>query len=117
MQTWFLYTLAAIVLWGVYGVALKLAADGIPPLAGQVVSSIGLLLPVLFLFGSVVRERSKRRGLWVGFASGLFGAAGNLALFAALGKGGKAAIVFPLTALYPLITVIIAVIFMRETAP
>jgi len=54
--------------------------------------------------------------LWLGFASGLFGTAGNLALFAALNEGGKAAIVFPLTALYPLITVLIAVSFMGERA-
>jgi drug/metabolite transporter (DMT)-like permease len=116
MKPWFLLTMAAIAFWGFYGVAFKLAADRIPPLAGQVISSLGLLIPVLFLFGSVLRERSNSRGLWIGFGSGLFGAAGNLALFAALNEGGKAAIVFPLTALYPLITVIIALIFMRETA-
>jgi drug/metabolite transporter (DMT)-like permease len=116
MKAWLLYTIAAVFLWGFYGVAFKLAADRIAPLAGQVVSSLGLLIPVLFLLPPVLRERKNRRGLWIGFASGLFGAAGNLALLAALNEGGKAAIVFPLTALYPLITVIIAVVFMRETA-
>jgi drug/metabolite transporter (DMT)-like permease len=116
MKPWFLLTMAAVAFWGLYGVAFKLAADRIPPLAGQVVSSAGLLLPVLFLLRAVLRERSNRRGLWIGFASGLFGATGNLALFAALNEGGKAAIVFPLTALYPLITVIIAVVFMHEQA-
>src|SRR5215208_6869986 len=116
MKPWFLFTMAAISLWGFYGVAFKLAADRMPPLPGQVISSIGLLIPALFLFRSVARERSDRAGLWIGFGSGLFGAAGNLALFASLNEGGKAAVVFPLTALYPLITVVIAIIFMRETA-
>ena len=116
MKPWFLFTMAAIALWGLYGVAFKKAADGIPPLAGQVISSVGLLIPALFLITAVWRERARRAGLWIGFGSGLFGAAGNLALFASLNEGGKAAIVFPLTALYPLITVVIAIIFMRETA-
>jgi drug/metabolite transporter (DMT)-like permease len=116
MKPWFFLTMAAVGLWGLYGVAFKLAADRIPPVVGQVVSSLGLFIPVLFLFPAVLRERSHRKGLWIGFGSGLFGAAGNLALFAALNEGGKAAIVFPLTALYPLITVLVAIIFMRETA-
>jgi transporter family protein len=116
MKPWFFFTMAAITFWGLYGIAFKLAADRIPPLPAQVISTIGLLIPAVFLFRSVLRERRSAAGLCIGFASGLFGAAGNLALFAALNEGGKAAIVFPLTALYPLITVGIAVIFMRETA-
>lgn len=40
-------------------------------------------------------------------------AIGTLALFAAL-RRGKASIVTPLTALYPLVTVILAVLFLHE---
>lgn len=116
MKPWFVFTIAAIALWGLYGVAFKLAAVGVPPLAAQVISSVGLLIPALLLVRSVLRERDNTAGLSIGFASGLFGAVGNLALFASLNEGGKAAIVFPLTALYPLITVLVAVIFLRETA-
>ena len=108
--------MAAIGLWGLYGIAFKLASDRLSTVAGQLLSTAGLLLPALFLIGSVVRERRSTGGLLIGFISGICGALGNFALLAALGAGGQAAIVFPLTALYPLVTVIIAVLFMRERA-
>jgi drug/metabolite transporter (DMT)-like permease len=113
---WFGLTIAAIGLWGLYGIALKRASDGLSTVAGQLFSTVGLLLPALFLAGSVARERGAVAGLMVGFVSGLCGALGNFSLLASLGAGSQAAIVFPLTALYPLITVVIAVLFMRERA-
>ena len=113
---WFVLTITAIFVWGLYGIALKLAADRIMPLLTQVISSAGLIVPALFLVPNMMREREKTAGLWIGFASGLFGAFGSLALILALARGGKTAIVFPLTALYPLVTVLAAVIFLKESA-
>jgi len=108
--------LLAIVLWGFYGVAYHVAASKIPALPNQVFSTMGLLLPALFVIPSIWGERGQRTGLWIAFISGLFGAAGNLALLQSLRENGHTAIIFPLTALYPLVTVIIAVLFMRERA-
>jgi drug/metabolite transporter (DMT)-like permease len=116
VHKWFILTLAAIISWGLYGVAYNLAARGIPPLPNQVLSTLGLILPALFLIPSVLRERRHKTGLWIAFISGLLGAAGNLALFASLSESGQTAIIFPLTALYPLITVVVAVAFMHERA-
>ena len=113
---WLGLTSAAIGLWGLYGIAFKLASDHLSAVAGQLLSTAGLLLPALFLIGAVARERRSTAGLLIGFISGICGALGNFALLASLGAGGQAAIVFPLTALYPLITVVIAVLFMRERA-
>jgi bacterial/archaeal transporter family protein len=51
---------------------------------------------------------------WVlGIVVGLLLRAGGLALFAAF-RWGKASVVTPLTALYPLVTVILAVAFLHE---
>jgi len=116
VHKWFILTLLAIVLWGFYGVAYNLAARQIPALPNQVLSTMGLLVPALFLIRSVWRERGQRAGLRIAFVSGLFGAAGNLALLQSLRENGQTAIIFPLTALYPLVTVIVAVLFMRERA-
>lgn len=113
---WLGLTIAAILLWGLYGIAFKRASDHLSAVAGQLLSTVGLLLPALFLIGSVARERRSVAGLFIGFVSGLCGALGNFALLVALRESGKAAIIFPLTALYPLITVVIAVLFMRERA-
>jgi transporter family protein len=113
---WLGLTIAAIGLWGLYGIAFKRASDGLSAVAGQLLSTAGLLLPAVFLIGPVTRERHSTAGLFIGFISGVCGALGNFALLASLGAGGQAAIVFPLTALYPLVTVVIAVLFMRERA-
>ena len=115
MKAWFLFTMAAIVLWGIYGIAFAIASTQLSLPTAQVVTSLGLLAPALFLIRSVWRERRQTRGLWIGLASGICGAVGNLTLLAAL-RTGRPAIVVPVTALYPLVTVIIAVAFMRERA-
>ena len=49
-------------------------------------------------------------GLLGGFVNGL----GNWAVFACLEKGAKASVAIPLTALYPLFTVILATGFLKE---
>ncbi len=116
VHKWFILTLAAIISWGLYGVAYNLAAKNIPTLPNQVLSTLGLILPALFVVPSVLRERRHKAGLWIAFISGLFGTLGNLALFASLSESGQAAVILPLTALYPLITVVVAVAFMHERA-
>lgn len=115
-RAWLGLTIAAIGFWGVYGIALKLASEGLSIVAGQLLSTAGLLVPALFLITPVTRERGATKGLLLGIVSGLSGALGNFALLASLRAGGKAAIIFPLTALYPLVTVAVAVLFLRERA-
>ena len=46
-----------------------------------------------------------RRNLTYGVLSGFLNALGAWALFAALKKGGKASVVSPLTALYPIVVI------------
>jgi bacterial/archaeal transporter family protein len=111
---WFGLTLAAVGLWGLYGLAFKLASDRLSALSSQWLSSVGLLLPAVFLVRPVFRERSSTRGLMFGFVSGLCGCMGNFALLVSLRQGGQASVVFPLTALYPLVTVIVASVFLYE---
>jgi uncharacterized membrane protein len=53
-----------------------------------------------------VSPTGARSGWWLAFGSGLTGGLGNLALFASLSGGGLASVVYPLTALYPLLTVL-----------
>src|SRR5258705_8848982 len=78
VHKWFILTLAAIISWGLYGVAYNLAAKNIPTLPNQVLSTLGLILPALFVVPSVLRERRHKAGLWIAFISGLFGTLGNL---------------------------------------
>jgi bacterial/archaeal transporter family protein len=56
----------------------------------------------------------RRAGIAWAFVTGILGGAGNIAFFHALGSGGKVSIVAPATALFPVVTVILAVTFLRE---
>ncbi len=106
--------MGAVAAWGLWGVASKLAADRIPPLPNQVLASLGLLIPAAFVVPALRRDGCSWRGLGLAFGAGLLGATGSLAFLASFTAGGKTAVVAPLTALYPLITVIAAVGLMRE---
>jgi transporter family protein len=50
----------------------------------------------------------------VGMLGGLVNGLGNWAVFASLERGAKASVAIPLTALYPLFTVILATAFLKE---
>lgn len=113
MPRWLLYSILAALSWGAWGVVSKVAADKVPPFQNQVLSTLGLLAPAALaaLVWSMHRRASAaatRSGWWLACGSGLTGALGNLALFASLSGGGQAAVVSPLTAVYPLLTVLAA---------
>jgi transporter family protein len=50
----------------------------------------------------------------VGLIAGTVNGLGNWAVFACLEKGAKASVAIPLTALYPLCTIVLATAFLRE---
>jgi transporter family protein len=56
----------------------------------------------------------RRAGIGWAFLTGILGGTGNIAFFRALGVGGQASVVVPATALFPVVTVILALSFLRE---
>lgn len=116
MPKWLLYSILAVLSWGAWGVVSKVAADAVPPFQNQVISTLGLLAPAAFvwLLSRKANANGTRSGWWLAFVSGLMGGLGNLALFASLSGGGLASVVYPLTALYPLLTVLGAWWWLRE---
>ena len=117
LPRWLFYTLLAATFWGVWGVITKVAADAIPPLPNQVLFTLGLVPSAAW----AARGRpwnttsgATTRGLVWGVASGALAAVGNMAVFAAMSAGGRAAIVIPLTSVYPIVTVVLAWLFLKE---
>jgi transporter family protein len=108
MPKWLLYSILAVLSWGAWGVVSKVAADAVPPFQNQVISTLGLLAPAALVCAMrhKASDNGTRSGWWLAFVSGLTGGLGNLALFASLSGGGLASVVYPLTALYPLLTVL-----------
>ena len=116
MPAWLFYCILTVLLWGSWGAVSKAAVDIVSPLMNQVLYTLGLVPPLIV----AVRRRSlltgtdMRRGTAYGVVTGLLGGVGNIAFFAALGAGGKASTVVPLTSVYPLLTVFAALIVLKE---
>ena len=116
MPRWFLFTLLAVLCWGLWAILTKVIGDSVTSAQSQALSTLGIL-PVLFALALAKKSPSagrRHRGIFNAFFAGLLTCAGNVAYYHALSHGGKAATVVPLTALYPLVTVLLAVQLLRE---
>ena len=119
-RAWLFYSLLAIAFWGVWGIVSKAATNHLPAPADlhlQVVSTLGVVPIALLLVASPNFRKhpgSVRRGAFFGFLTGVCGSVGNLCFFASLERGGEVSTVLPLTSVYPLVTVALAVPILRE---
>jgi len=107
-------------LWGTWGLVSKIASAGMDAYVNQLLYTVGLV-PLMIFVAWVVRKRSpgerrlgRARGVSWAFLTGILGGVGNIAFFQALVKGGKASVVAPVTALFPAVTVLLALIFLKE---
>ena len=114
MPEWMHYSLLAIVLWGIVGLLQKLGTNRISATSLLIWLTVGfvVLLP-LFMREANLWDMSKR-GVLVGIVAGVLNGLGSWFLFASLEKGAKASVAVPLTALYPLVTVVLATVFLEE---
>jgi bacterial/archaeal transporter family protein len=118
-----LFAFLAFGFWGIWSLTSKIAVDRVHSgnLFGFYVTS-SLLAPVLFLFFSKVRPKgiggldgnNSTRTAWILGALALaINTTGTFAYTSAL-QGGSAALVVPISSAYPLVTVAMAVAFLRE---
>jgi len=116
MPTWLLWTFLALLSWGVWAVLSKLLGDALSAEQSQALSTLGLLpilVPLAWSARGSLRGISPR-GLSLALVGGLVTCLGNVAYYDALGRGEKVVAVVSLTALYPLVTVLLAVLVLRE---
>ena len=119
---WLIWSLATIVLWGTWGLVSKIASAGVGAYANQLLYSIGIVPLLAFAAWTVWKRRSeasetreaRRIGVFWAFLTGILGGVGNLVFFQAMVVGGKASVVAPVTALFPVVTVLLALIFLKE---
>lgn len=112
---WMLFALITTVSWGIWGAFIEIPEKaGFPATLGYVVWAITMIpcaLVALILIGWKLEYDLKSIGL--GLAVGLLGAGGQLILFEAL-REGPAYIVFPFISLFPVVTIILSLAFLRE---
>jgi len=115
MPKWLVYSILTLLLWGAWGVLGKVLAKPLTPAETQAFSTLGLVPLIAVVAFRKKPETGPRvaRGVAIGFVSGLLAGFGNIAFYHALKISG-AATVTPLTALYPIVTILLAVVFLRE---
>lgn len=116
MPQWLRYSLLSMLAFGAWGAVSSLASQNISALTLQIVSTIGLFpVAIVLLFsGNLHHGTHRARGILLAMTTGVLGGAGNLTLYQALRVGGEASIVFPLTGMYPLVTIFIARLWLKE---
>lgn len=116
MPRWLLWTLLAIACWGVWAVIPTEIGAALSARQQQALSTLGLLplLAVLAFQRPPEDAQKKTRGTLLALCAGTCSALGNIPYFALLAGGAKAATVVPLTAMYPLVTVTLALVLLRE---
>lgn len=114
MPPWIFYSCLVIVFWGVVGLFQKLGTNRVSARSLLVWLTVGylLLVPILLARGGV--SGLNWLTILIGVLGGVTNGLGAWYLFASLEAGAKASIAVPLTALNPLVTIILAVGFLRE---
>ena len=111
---WLWYALLGVFLWGLWGFLSKIGSDAASPMQMQILFTLGMLPVALGMFvqmrGKLDRDRAGTTyGLLCGIATGV----GTLGYFAAL-RDQNASVVTPLTGVFPVLTVILAFVILRE---
>jgi transporter family protein len=115
MPFWFWMSTVALIFFGITGVTQKLSTNRISFELSFVWFAAAFLLLALIIGFTARLDWHLTPGL-VALAAlgGLLNGLGALTSFAALEKGGKASVVFPIVNLYPLVTIAGAWIFLGE---
>lgn len=118
-EAWILYSIAAAFFWGTWGIVAKLISDDVNPFTNHFLFSVGMLLTLPLVIKKIRSEtpseaRPNRRGMLWGLVAGVLAIIGNVAVYKAFSTGGLAAIVIPVTNLYPLVTIGIALVVFKE---
>ncbi len=114
MKIWYFYAVMTVVTWGLWGVFSKLASNYTKPRQALLFQTVGVIAFALLV---LVLENFKIEWNFAGFSwaalGGFFAFVGFLTFFAALEKGSVSTVV-TLSALYPLVTILISIAFLHE---
>jgi transporter family protein len=117
VKPWLLYSLLTLVLWGFWGFMGKASSQHIPDRTLLLLGSLGFALtfPLVYvLFPRDLRFNVRSIHYYSALFSGLFAGIGVIFFYRALTMGDASKVV-AFTAMYPLITVILSLIFLHES--
>lgn len=115
MAAWLIFSAIALVLWGATGVTQKLSTNRISSERSFLWFIWAMVaISALVLCVAHVQWRLHRMTIVYAVAGGVLNGLGALTSFRALESGGKASVVISLISLYPLLTVVLAVLLLHE---
>jgi len=114
LPAWLLYALVCTFWWGLWGFLSKIGSAAATPLQLQILFTLGMLPVALVMFWKMNWKLERDlTGASYGILSGVTTGLGVLAYYAAL-RQQDASIVTPVTGLFPLLTVVLAFVVLRE---
>jgi transporter family protein len=111
---WLLFTMLALACFGIVGFLQKISTDRVSAEAALVWLIVGFALLLPFIYTGPSMFQYPLRSIGYVIAGGLLNALGSWALLAAMKNGGKASIVVPMTAVYPLLVCVVAPLLLHE---
>ena len=114
-NNWITFVIVHVAFMGVWGALVEIPEkNGFPATLGFVVWALSMIPAALVaLYFNKWKLETDRRSVLLGSLAGLLGAVGQLVLFFTL-KIAPAYLVFPLLSLTPVVTILLAVIFLKE---
>jgi transporter family protein len=101
-------------MWTIWGVTGKLATRYTDTPTLMIAQGVGNLLVALAVaFWTRFQFKGELPGIGLALAAGLMGTLGTLFFYFALSKG-RASVIVPMTALYPLLVAVIGITFLGE---
>jgi uncharacterized membrane protein len=112
---WFWYSIVCVLCWGGWAMLSKIGSQEIPPDTMQFLFTIGTVpIGLALLIARRGKLEKNPRGITYGVLNGILSGVGGLTLFAAYHTNGNTAVITVATSLYPIVTVLLAVLILRE---
>src|SRR5205814_7263056 len=93
---------------------MKLGTNRVSARSMVIWVTVGFVVLLPFMWRMTTLGGLTTGAIFAGLIAGVVNGLGNWAVFASLEKGAKASVAIPLTALYPLCTIVLATAFLKE---
>jgi transporter family protein len=115
MKDWLFPTFGAFVLWGLWSFIPKITTKYISPKSAILFEVLGgIIFSVIVLISLKFKPDLHPKGVLLALSTGILGFAGALCFLYAASKG-PISLVAVLSALYPIIAIVLAMFFLNET--
>ncbi|MBI2877217.1 MAG: EamA family transporter [Candidatus Tectomicrobia bacterium] len=109
-----IFAILALIMWGLWGFFPKLATDSMSPKSVLIFQNIAAILVAFLVLASVnFKPEINSKGITFSVISGMAGTLGGLFFLYSVSKG-KASVAVTITSLYPVITIMLASLILKE---